>query len=231
MFDSLVHADWSANDRKKWMASAERFSRGWHVNAPRLVPPRPEFLEQYLLCGRRVLAGFDFPIGVPAGFGSRTGFGSFLGALAAFGKGEWADFFKIADIPEEISLKRPFYPRGAKGGHRQAHLLKALGVKSMDDLRRECDLGTEHRPAACSIFWTLGGNQVGRAAIDGWQSVVLPSLDRGARVWPFNGRLHELQREPGCVLCETYPREAYGHVDVRFERRESKRVQEHRRNA
>jgi len=79
------------------------------------------------------------------------------------------------------------------------------------------------------MFWTLGGNQVGKAAIDGWRSVIRPALERNARLWPFSGSLNELSKLPGCVLCETYPREAYSHVGAEFGG--SKRIQEDRQMA
>jgi hypothetical protein len=101
----------------------------------------------------------------------------------------------------------------------------------MDELRRACDRKTPYRRAACPLFWTLGGNQVGKAAIDGWQSVIRPALLRGARLWPFNGRLDALSKLPGCVICETYPQEAYKHIGVRLRPGGSKRNQEDRRSA
>jgi hypothetical protein len=101
----------------------------------------------------------------------------------------------------------------------------------MDGLRRECERKTPERRAACPIFWTLGANQVGRAAIDGWQSIIRPALVRDARLWPFKGTLGELSQSPGCVLCETYPQEAYSHVGLRFRPGGGKRRQEDRRCA
>jgi hypothetical protein len=231
MFEKLIHADWSVHDNKKWMATAERRPQGWQVAAPRLVPSASEFRDCWLFSGRRVLAGFDFPIGVPMAFGKKTGFRNFPEALAEFGSGEWKEFFCVADNADDISLTRPFYPRTYPKGRRQADLLGALGLKTMDELLRACDRKTPTRRAACSIFWTLGGNQVGKAAIDGWKTVIQPALRRGARLWPFAGRLDELSKSPGCVLCETYPQEAYSHVGVRFRPGGSKRVQEDRRNA
>lgn len=87
MFDSLIHADWSTSAAKKWMAVATRSVRGWEVEAPRLVPSAPEFLDGWLLDGRSVLAGFDFPIGLPLKYAKTTGFGNFVEALAHFGEG------------------------------------------------------------------------------------------------------------------------------------------------
>jgi hypothetical protein len=101
----------------------------------------------------------------------------------------------------------------------------------MDKLLRVCERKTSGRRAACSIFWTLGSNQVGKAAMDGWQSVIRPALSRKARLWPFHGQLDDLSKSPACVLCETYPQEAYTHIGVKFSSGMSKRNQEDRRTA
>ena len=161
-------------------------------------------VDNLLFSGRTVLAGFDFPIGVPIEFGRRTGFKDFPAALGEFGRGEWKEFFVVANTPKEISLRRPVYPQTSRGGHKRAYLFDALGVEGINQLLRECERKTDSgRRAACSIFWTLGGNQVGKAAIDGWQAVIRPAMYRNARLWPFHGRLDELSKSPGCVLCET----------------------------
>ena len=110
MFDRLIHADWSTDDRKKWMAFAERTGQSWRILGPQRVPPADDFVERWLFEGRSVLAGFDFPIGVPAAFGRKTGFANFVETLPAFGSGEWNRFFEVAERPEDISLRRPFYP-------------------------------------------------------------------------------------------------------------------------
>src|SRR5262245_56783545 len=116
MFDSLIHSDWSTDGRKEWMTAAKRTARGMEVGASQPVPCAPEFVDRCLFGGQKVLAGFDFPIGVPAAFGRQTGFGNFRDALAEFGRGEWGNFFSIADSPEDITLRRPFYPRTSRAG-------------------------------------------------------------------------------------------------------------------
>jgi hypothetical protein len=231
MFDSLIHADWSTSAAKKWMAVATRSVRGWEVEAPRLVPSAPEFLDGWLLDGRSVLAGFDFPIGLPLKYAKTTGFGNFVEALAHFGEGEWDRFYVVAEKPADISTRRPFYPANSRGQPRQAHLLRALGFETIDDLRRLCERKTATRRAACSMFWTVGANQVGKAVIDGWQNVIRPALNRGAGLWPFQGGLTELSKSGNCILCETYPQEAYSHVDIQFtfRRGEGKSSQQTRR--
>lgn len=95
--------------------------------------------------------------------------------LLCLGKGPWADFYNPAARADEISLVRPFYPR-APGGTSKQQLLDALGVGCSEELLRLCDRPTAARGKACEIFWTLGANQVGRAAIHGWRDLLAPAV-------------------------------------------------------
>ncbi|WP_052763947.1 hypothetical protein [Microvirga massiliensis] len=169
MFDRLIHADWSVDARKRWQASAERSRGAWYVFAPRTVGSVSDFLDEVFAHSARdrVLMGFDFPIGVPNAYGVKTGLACFRDALFEFGRGDRAGVFDIADRPEEISVSRPFYPRGCRKGVSRNSLISGLGVNSFADLLRICERRMAHGPEGCSLFWTLGGNQVGRAAITG----------------------------------------------------------------
>src|SRR5690606_5553100 len=117
----------------------------------------------------------------------------------------------------------PFYPRVSRKGASRAALVPGLGVRSFQDLLRACERRTPERRDASSLFWTLGGNQVGRAAISGRSEVGKPALERGAALWPFDGSLGELSARSGVVLAETYPAEAYRMINAGFRRGESKR--------
>ena len=130
--------------------------------------------------------------------------------LPELGLGRWERFFDLAERPGDISIERPFYPR-RPGGTQQLHLVRGLGVSSMNDLLRACDVGGEDRARACSLFWTLGGNQVGRAAISGWRDAVVPArraLRSELGIWPFDGNLDSLIRSRACLVAETYPADA-----------------------
>ncbi len=228
MFDRLIHADWSVTASKRWMATAERSATGWAVGAPELVGTSEALLNQAFqnaAAGRRVLAGFDFPIGVPTAFGTVTGFDDFRQLLLGIGEGAWSEFFEVAKVPSDIGIRRPFYPAASTKGVSRAELVAGLGAGSFDALLRVCERRTEHRQAACSLFWTLGGNQVGKGALSGWREIVRPALQRGASLWPFDGTLAELAKAPGVVVAETYPAEAYRMVGAGFLRSESKRQQ------
>src|SRR5258708_17753366 len=138
--------------------------------------------------------------------GGSKGFQDFRAGTRGWG---WADFYRVARTPSEISIQRPFY-LFAPGNTRQAHLLTALGLETIDRLRRECEKQQLGRRAACPLFWTLGANQVGNGAIVGWRDVLAPAL-RGDDVllWPFDGQLAELFRPGKIVIVETYPAECY----------------------
>lgn len=229
--DLLVHADWSAKAKKRWVARAE-WSESWTVTAIEPVGPTPAFVADLLKAAvsRRVLAGFDFPIGLPRSYGARTGEPDFSAFLRGIGTGRWERFSDVAKHADEISLERPFYPARSLKGVTRDELIRGLGVGSFDDLFRRCERGTVTRRAACPIFWTLGGQQVGKGALSGWVEVVKPAQAGGASVWPFDGSLDDLTARPGLVIAETYPAEAYGHVGVRFAQAESKTSQSHRRS-
>ncbi len=224
----MLHADWSVAADKRWVAEASRSGNGWTVAAPRPVGDCAAFVETMFADRRRVLAGFDFPIGLPVAYGRMTGLDDLPAVLDALGRGEWPDFFNVAERPEQIAVTRPFYPRVSSAQARQQALLDALGLADINALRRRCELATAVRRAACPLFWTLGANQVGKAAITGWREVLVPARRRGARLWPFDGSLAELARTGVPVLAETYPGEAYGHVGVAFAAGMSKRRQDDR---
>src|SRR5436309_4899624 len=112
------------------------------------------------------------------------------------------------------------------------HLLNALGLDSVDDLLRQCDRPHEARGAACSFFWTLGRNQVGRAAIVGWRDMLAPALRGGdvdVALWPFDGELRSLIGQHACVIAETYPAECSVQLGLAAGLRWSKRKQGDRR--
>jgi hypothetical protein len=224
-FTRLVHSDWSTSPKKRWSATALRTKAGWHVDEPQGIGDTSAFLARLLASPQPTLAGFDFPIGLPKLYGAMTGFSSFSEALGLFGSGDWSRFYDVAGAPGEVSLHRPFYPKVSSSAARQVQLITALGVASIDQLRRLCERATSVRRAACPLFWTLGGNQVGKAAISGWKDIIVPGRGRGARLWPFDGSLAKLVPMGGLVLAETYPAEAYGHVGVTFAPGESKRRQ------
>lgn len=212
----VLHADWSLHPRKRWVSRAWEGNEGWRVEAPSRAPDPAAWLDdlEAMLDGNgSVVLGLDLPLGLPAAYAKRTGVTSFPGVLPQWGRGEWRDFYRVAERSDEVSLRRPFYPAASnRRGVRRADLVRGLGVCGYDALLRRCDRATTDRPAACSVFWTLGPQQVGKAAITGWRGVVAPLIERlGDRVglWPFDGDWASLQHTRELVVAESYPRQFY----------------------
>jgi hypothetical protein len=220
----VLHSDWSKDAGKRWSCWAERSDDGWRA----FGPVRYAEIEGAFF-GRRddaaSLNGFDFPIGVPAFWAKRAEIECFRAFLGALREERWANFFEVAEHPAQVSIERPFFPNRSRRGVRRASLLEALGADAMEQLLRACDRRTATRPAASCLFWTLGGQQVGKAALSGWREVLLPARDAGARLWPFDGGLRKLSVEGRPIIAETYPAEAYRHIGIAFGPGRSKRRQ------
>lgn len=228
MYDIIFHADWSINPNKRWVAVAEMRQSGWEISSLAIAPCK---LAKQLLGeanDKRVLAGFDFPIGVPAKWADKVKLGSFPSFLDQLSKDPDPAFFKVAGSQNEISPERPFYPATAKAGVKQEHLYQRLGFQSFSELRRKCEARTDNRKHACPLFWTLGANQVGKGAISGWREVVIPCVKAGARLWPFDGELGS-ENSTGLTIAETYPAEMYGWLGIKFQGKGGKRSQAKRR--
>ncbi len=208
------HADWSVHPGKRWLAPARlQPDGGYRASAPEPVGPLESLWARlgHEAGGGRVLLGVDFPIGLPGAYAERARINAFRPALLGFDD----RFYAVAERPDEIGLQRPFYPMRA-GGCRRRQLLDGLGLASWPDLLRCCDRASETRSAACAIFWTLGGQQVGKAAITGWRDLLAPTLRSGVdlALWPFEGKLDELLTRHRLVVAETYPAEVYGHLGL-----------------
>ena len=228
----VAHADWSKDQAGRSIAVARRSGSEWLVAAP--VPVRElSTLVDWLLAeagdGGSAFLGVDFPIGLPAEYARSARISDFMTWLPRAGRGAWSEFFEPATLPSEISLHRPFYPlrNAAKGQILRDHLVRALGVAGFADIHRLCDRGQPNRAAAAALFWTLGGNQVGKAAISGWRDLLQPELRltrRRIHVWPYEGALADLLARPGLTLAETYPGEIYAHLDLTIRERHKSKI-------
>jgi len=208
---------------------ARQDGSGWRLGVPRLVGDPAAFLDVLRdeASGAPVALGVDLPIGVPrmyAALRPEPGFLRFLETIR-----DWPDFFLVCEALTDIRPDRPFYPaRGIKGMTRASHAL-ALGLGGASGLSRLCDRATAERPPGAPLFWTLGANQSGKAAIAAWRDMLLPALALGrdgVRLWPFEGAFRALL-SPGVVaMAETYPAEALRHLGIKL--RGSKRRQSDR---
>jgi hypothetical protein len=100
---------------------------------------------------------------------------------------------------------------------RAAHA-EALGLGGAHGLNRACDRATAERPAGAPLFWTLGANQSGKAAIAAWRDMLAPALAGGSALdlWPFAGPYRSLLAPGRVALAETYPAEALRHLGLRL---------------
>ena len=227
--DLAAHADWSIDPRKRWITVAHRAPAGWTLAAPRPVGDPRTLLARLTQEARHgpVALGVDLPIGVPRAYAAvlpEDDFPAFLRATR-----QRPDFFTVCRTLEDVSADRPFYPAHAVAGMTRLSHALALGLADAAELCRACDKATAERPAGAPLFWTLGANQSGKAALAAWQSLLLPALENGAplRLWPFEGPLRSLLSPGSVAMAETYPAEAMRHLGIRL--RGSKRRQSDRR--
>ena len=169
--------------------------------------------------------GVDLPIGVPRAYAAQrgeTGFLPFLDTVRL-----WPDFFRVCETLTDLRIDRPFYPaHGIKGMTRASHA-DALGLGGPRGLSRLCDRATAERPAGAPLFWTLGANQSGKAAIAAWRDMLLPALaarDPPVRLWPFEGPFRSLLAPGSVAIAETYPAEALRHLGIRLARADGSAV-------
>jgi hypothetical protein len=215
----VAHADWGINPNKRWMARATLQDGRYVAHAPEPVGDTSTLVHRLRLetnDDATVLVGFDFPIGLPIEYAKKADVQEFLALLPELGHGEWSDFYRVAERPDQISLQRPFYPQ-RPGGTKMRHLLDALDMESSEYLLRRCDKAHGDRQAAAPIFWTMGAKQVGKAAISGWRDLLAPALrspDLDVAVWPFDGTLNDLLQQRRTVIAETYPAEFYRHLEL-----------------
>ena len=231
----IAHADWSKDPRKRWMAIAVlKPDHHWYViNLVKVLDLSGLFhnLKSLQAHGSCILTGYDFPIGIPMCYAEQAGITDFLQLLPGLGHGEWEQFYNPARKPGEISLHRPFYP-APPGSSKRLHLELGLGL-SFKQLYRLCEVSHENRRAACPLFWTMGGQQVGKAAITGWRDLLSPAMadhELNLKIWPFSGPFTELCSPGSLVVVETYPAEFYWQLGLTFSsaRRKSKRRQSDR---
>jgi hypothetical protein len=204
--------------RKRWVAVARLDGDGWLLAAPAPVGDVACFLRELhrQADGGAVALGVDMPLGLPRAYAARLGepdFPSFLRGLA-----ERPEFFRVCATLDELGPHRPFYPaRGVKGMTRASHA-ERLQLGGAQGLSRACDRATAERPAGAPLFWTLGANQSGKAAIAAWRDLLLPAFAAGeiVRLWPFEGPFRSLLAPGSIALAETYPAEALRHLGIRL---------------
>ncbi len=224
MFDTFVMVDWSA-------ASVPRTGRDsiwicWHApDGERLVNPATrhhaktllaDWLAEAMSNGERVLMGFDFPFGYPAGFAAR------LGLSGPPWRAVWDEIARLVTDDEHNSNNRfdvaadlnrrvsngpfPFWgcpaqpPRTCLGPkHHRSHEQNGLAERRLID---------EYMVGAQPCWKLLGAGSVGGQVLTGIPVVRAlrddPRWHDEVRVWPFETGLGA---RPGgrLVMAEVYP--------------------------
>ena len=205
--------------RKRWVALARPNAGRWFLEPPVPVGAVGTFLDRLRqeAAGCPVALGADFAVGLPRAYAATlpdADFPAFLRRVSA----ALPDFFQVAATLDEVAPGRPFYPARGTRGMSRAALAGALGLSGADALNRACDRATAERPAGAPLFWTLGANQTGKAAVAAWRDMLCPALARGEAValWPFAGPFRALLAPGVVALAETYPAEASRHLGIRL---------------
>ncbi|WP_408858570.1 hypothetical protein [Acidiphilium sp. PA] len=223
-----AHADWSVDPRKRWICKA-RFDGVWSIGAPEPVAESATLLARLVSDAPHapIALGVDFPLGLPRAYAARADIANFAAWLRRLRPD--AALFEPCGSLDEVSLARPFYPGSSvTGAGQMARLAAALGLSDISALRRAVDRQTSRRPAGAALFWTMGANQCGKAALAAWRDCLIPGFAQKIpiAIWPYEGGFTDLLRPGGIALAETYPAEAL--VQLGLKRPRSKRRQSDR---
>ena len=229
LFDAYVMVDWSAAGRPRqgrdsiWYAILRRDGPAQTLehleNPPTRAQATAELGDAFarlLADGRRILAGFDFPFGFPAGTARR------LGLKGLPWRGLWqtlSDSIEDGadnannrfDVAERLNraMSGEAFPFWGNVREERRHFLYRRGRRphGPDDLpeRRLCD----RRLPSTQPVWKLAGiGSAGSQALTGiprvWQLRRDPRLAFAAHLWPFETGLRADSR-PSLVLAEIYP--------------------------
>jgi hypothetical protein len=224
MFDIFVMVDWSA-------ATVPRTGRDsiwicWHAKDGEWLENPPtrhaarvllgEWLAAAVARGERVLVGFDFPFGYPAGFATRLGLSGppwraiwdEIAELLKDSNENGNNRFEVAaEFNRRVSNGRfPFWGRppafdtpflGPK--HHRGHESGRLAERRLVDL---------HIPSAQPCWKMLGAGSVGGQALTGIPVVRAlrddPRWINRTQVWPFETGLRAPE-QGAIVIAEVYP--------------------------
>ena len=228
LFDDYLIVDWSANATPKtgadsiWYCLVARTRRG--LRRQILANPATrwqardeisELLKNRLNRGRRVLAGFDFPNGYPAGFAKAAGFSGLpwravwdgLDAMIQDGPDNGNNRFRVAATLNQRISGGPFPFWGCPKG-RQSDTLSMRKTRAYNDQmpeRRHCETWLP-RSQPCWKLFTTGS--VGSQALMGIPILKAlrddPDLAPHTKVWPFETGFGPTGSSP-VVLAEVYP--------------------------
>ena len=229
-FSAYVMVDWSAASAARlgrdsiWIAVAQRRGKRPRVSRSDLVnlPTRSDacrWLETRLTAlaaEGRVLVGFDFPFGYPAGTAQRLGLNgapwrSLWTALAhavVDGPGNANNRFDVAEDWNRRLTGEAFPFWGNVREEARGHLLRrGCRAHGPGDLPRR-RLADARVPGAHPVWQLAGNGSVGSQALLGiprvWQLRHAPALAQATAIWPFEtGFADDAGKQ--IILAESYP--------------------------
>jgi len=224
LFDHYVIVDWSANSVPKkgsdsiWICAhgTEPFNVSTRTEAKAQLE---ELLTTAVEAGKRVLVGFDFPFGYPAGFAQKLGlkgvppwravWDAIAAELREYDKNGNNRFCVGATFNQRLSGDRfPFWgcPASKAGPYLCTTFHKEHDRYGLAE-RRLID-GRDYMPGAQPCFKLFYNGSVGGQALTGIPVVRSlrdnPRLAATARIWPFETGLRA-PLDAGLVFAEVYP--------------------------
>ena len=210
MFDTILIVDWSAAARPKRGAPDSIWAGMADASGARAEPlgDRHEaeawigdLLEAERAAGRRVLAGFDFAFGYPAGFAQAV-----TGSDDPLALWDWLEA-RVVDAPPRpnhlqvaAEMNALFPGLGPFWGNGTKEEIEGLPRRGRDRTANRFAERRAAEPARAQPVWKLAGaGSVGSQTLTGLP--VLARLRRkwGASVWPFEAA------EGPVVLAEVFP--------------------------
>jgi precorrin-8X/cobalt-precorrin-8 methylmutase len=175
------------------------------------------WLQQLRSEGRRVLVGFDFPLGFPAGTAARLGLAGSPWRAMWDRLDAWLDdapdnasnrFEVAARLNQSLGAEAfPFWgcPANKAGDFIQSRRLRRHAPGDLPE-HRACD----KRRASLQPVWKLYGNgSVGSQALTGIPRVRFlrddPELRQVTKIWPFETGFAAPEPETRIVIAEIYP--------------------------
>ena len=227
MFDTHIVVDWSARSKPS-PARPSRDSIWWAViREGRAVEPQYErtrhhaverlaaFIAHELDAGHRVLAGFDFPFGYPAGVAERL-----TGEASALAVWDWLAE-RVRDEPGngnnrfEVAERMNGFWKGIGpfwGRPQQWSQFKNIPTKEKARTCRpnERRIADKHAKGAKTVWQLAYAGSVGSQVLVGLPALKRlladPRIGGRGRVWPFDtGLMAPDTREAPLVLAEIYP--------------------------
>jgi hypothetical protein len=229
LFDAYIVVDWSAANARNtgqdsiWYTVYQRDGRRLRRRALENPPTRDRatkllgnILVRLVKNGQRILVGFDFPFGYPAGTAQRLGFPGLPWRhmwqnIADRMDDNRANQNNRIDVAEDLNraLSNEPFPFWGNVREEERRYLRRRGRRphGPQDLAewRLCD---KHGSTTSSVWQLAGAGSVGSQVLTGiprvWQLRCDPRLAFVTHIWPFETGLTYDSR-PRVILAEVYP--------------------------